>query len=219
MKKRNVIVSAVLTIALCLGIMTGSTYALFTDKSTPVNVAVESATVDIEANVANFKYFSYDSNYVNPSDATDKYALIGTLADGEDGEFTNKGTVSVTGNEIVLDRVTPGDKVEFDIVVTNKSNVKTQIRTLFSTEEPAGQQTIFANDGIVITSTVGSVNLSDTPVVLDPANDPNGEVVRTIHVVIDFVYLMADQNHHQNKSDIKISYLVEAVQYNGAFAN
>ena len=48
--KSKVLVSSILTIALCLSLIAGSTFALFTD-SAKNDIAVTSGTVDIDATI------------------------------------------------------------------------------------------------------------------------------------------------------------------------
>ena len=55
--KRNVVIS-VLTICLLLLLLTGSTYALFTDSAS-ANIVVGSAKVDVEVEIAGLKTYSY----------------------------------------------------------------------------------------------------------------------------------------------------------------
>lgn len=62
--KRNVIVSAFLAIALCLSVVAGATFALFT-SSAKVNLSITSATVKVSADVENLKLYS--TTEVNPA--------------------------------------------------------------------------------------------------------------------------------------------------------
>ena len=50
MKKKNIIISSFATIALCLSLLMGSTFALFTSES-KVNIAVTSGKVSVVANI------------------------------------------------------------------------------------------------------------------------------------------------------------------------
>lgn len=55
--KRNVIVSAVLAIALCASLITGATLALFTSEDN-INVAVTSGKVNVVASVNGLDLYS-----------------------------------------------------------------------------------------------------------------------------------------------------------------
>ena len=52
--KRRILLSAIITIALCICLITGATYAIFTSEST-VNIAVTSGKVDVVATVDTWK--------------------------------------------------------------------------------------------------------------------------------------------------------------------
>ena len=54
MKKKNVIFSAVLTIALCLSLLAGATFAYFSTDS-KVKIAITSGKVDVVATADNLK--------------------------------------------------------------------------------------------------------------------------------------------------------------------
>ena len=107
MKKRSVILSALLVIALCVCLISGATYALFTSES-KVNIAVTSGKVQVEATVENLALYSMDR-------ACPQY-------------FENGGTASYDNGVLTLNKMTPGDKVTFDIKIVNKSNVDIQYK-------------------------------------------------------------------------------------------
>jgi predicted ribosomally synthesized peptide with SipW-like signal peptide len=107
--KKKIIISSILTIAICLGVITGATYALFTSK-TETNIAVTAGKIDVTARIDTTPSSiivhngSYDA-------ATSK------------GSFENGGTAQFTSNKITLNNITPGDGVKFNIKVNNGSNV------------------------------------------------------------------------------------------------
>ena len=115
MKKRNAIISAVLTIVMCVSMISGATFALFTSEDT-VNIAVSSGTVKMTASVANMKTTSLD----------DEEGFEGR----EDGTFTQGGSASFDAESATLsvDRILPGDKVSLQLVGTNESNVNVLYR-------------------------------------------------------------------------------------------
>ena len=59
--KKKVLLSAVVTIALCLCLIAGSTFALFTSKS-ETNIAVTAGNVDVTASVKDFMLYSVEAN-------------------------------------------------------------------------------------------------------------------------------------------------------------
>ena len=104
--KNRIIISSILTIALCLSMIAGSTFALFTSES-KVNVAVSSATVNVEAVASGLQVGS-------------------TLGDP-------LGTATlVDGNAITITNFVPGDYVTFTLTVTNYSTVAVNYRALIN---------------------------------------------------------------------------------------
>ena len=105
--KNKIIISSILTIALCLSMIAGSTFALFTSKS-QTNIAVTSGKLEVVANI------------------NDDLALT-SLGVAQTGTFANGGTAEIVTVDgiptLELYRLTPGDSVSFSITVENKSNV------------------------------------------------------------------------------------------------
>lgn len=112
--KKKALLSSILTIALCLSLIAGSTFALFTSES-KVNVAVTAGNVDVVATVENLE-------------------LKSTLAKGNLAETT----VNTNNNVVSLNNIVPGDYVTFDIRIHNNSNVSVQYRTVIEKIEDNG---------------------------------------------------------------------------------
>lgn len=112
--KKKALLSSILTIALCLSLIAGSTFALFTSES-KVNVAVTAGNVDVVATVENLK-------------------LKSTLAQGTLAETT----VNTNNNVVSLNNIVPGDYVTFDIRIHNNSNVAVKYRTVIEKIEDNG---------------------------------------------------------------------------------
>ncbi len=110
--KKKTILSSIFTIVLCLSLIAGSTYALFTSQD-EINISVNAAKVQVTADIdqESLKLFSMDQ------------AMQGTA-------FANGGTASFneTTGDLTLTNITPGDKVTFEIDVVNHSNVTVQYR-------------------------------------------------------------------------------------------
>lgn len=122
MKNKKIILSSILSLVLCLSVIAGATFALFTSES-DVNVAINSGKVEVLAYAENLDLYS--PTLINTDGTVDNATDAAT-----ETTFKNGGTATITnGNEIVLDRMTPGDKVTFEIVVKNNSNVTIQYQT------------------------------------------------------------------------------------------
>lgn len=121
--KRNVIVSAFLAIALCLSVVAGATFALFT-SSAKVNLSITSAKVKLlNATIENKKMYSLTE--VNPD------TLEGTEEDRTAaGTFYLGGTAEFEGNALTLKKMAPGDRIAFDVKVDNESDIPVKYRVL-----------------------------------------------------------------------------------------
>ena len=134
MKKNNLkplILSSLAALALA-GFGTGATFALFTDKA-ETTINVQAGKVDVESTPSNLKLYSAkaDPNGDFADENGEKYSY-----EEKTNAFTNGGTASFTGNTLAIQRLTPGDKIVFDLALVNNSNVKTKYRLKYtSTEE------------------------------------------------------------------------------------
>jgi hypothetical protein len=114
MKNRKLlIVSAAVALA-AGGIAIGGTYALFTSGASN-NVAVTAGKVSITS----------AKTLVSAESMGVAEAVSGNAA-----TFANGGSVSIVGDKIVLDKMTPGDKVTVHLVPANNSNVKIKYRSV-----------------------------------------------------------------------------------------
>ncbi len=122
--KRKTLLSSILVIALCLSVIAGSTFALFTD-SKELNIAVTSGNVEVDATLEVVSTWSAKAN----ATAEDKYLIDENghtyIHDPQPiGTFVNGGTAAVnTSGKLVVDKITPGDKVVAKIIVENTGDV------------------------------------------------------------------------------------------------
>lgn len=125
--KKKVLVSSILTIALCLSLIAGSTFALFTSTSTQ-NIAVTSGKVEMTANIEGLTLYSVKG--------TDGGAIVDENGHTYEYEqrtnefFANGGSAIFDEAKATLTmaKVTPGDKVAFTLTGANASNVAIQYR-------------------------------------------------------------------------------------------
>lgn len=149
MKKKTkitLIVSSIAVILLAGACVIGGTYALFTSEE-KVNIAVKSGTVKIVATVEDFTTWSGNKNSLTGVPANDETNIKKSTDLGlSDGNFLNGGTGKYTPNEgegkIELTKMTPGDRVTFNIKITNKGNIAIKYRILFS-KDSTGDQTLY----------------------------------------------------------------------------
>ena len=176
--KRNVIVSALLVIAMCVSLMAGATFALFTSES-KVNVAVTSGKVKVTA--------------------TASEPQVGTTLSNPSGF-----SATATGNEIVFDKIMPGDYATFTITIHNESDVAVQYRTVIAKETDDG---LFAGltveiDGVTYDGATKRTEWTRMEVGCDDI---------TVSVKVS---LPKDAGNAYQEKSCSFSYKVEAVQGN-----
>ena len=179
MKKRILLVSF-LTIALCFSLIFGATYALFTSES-KVNIAVTSGKVQMEANIENLKIYSLDV------EQTDK--------------FENGGTAVYENGVLTLDKMTPGDKVTFDIKIVNSSNINIKYRLKWNVSGKLSEALVAKANG---------ADFANLPWTMWEANAAEKEIV--LNVVVELP--IETGNDYQDKV-CDVVFLVEAIQANG----
>ena len=110
MKKRNLLVS-IMTLVLCLTLISGATFALFTSES-KVDITVSSGKVSVESVIENLQLYSLDEE--------------------QSEKFENGGTAVYKDGVLSLTNVTPGDKVTFKVKITNDSNIDIKYKLTWS---------------------------------------------------------------------------------------
>ena len=167
MKKRSlkpIILSALLASTFAATTV-GTTFALFTDRA-DTKIEVTAGIVDLAIEYANLKAYSLDEN--------DNAELVEVSG----GKFATNGTYELNAQTgtVKLNKMVPGDKVEFDIKLTNKSNVKTKYRFAMS---KTGTLAPYLH------ASFGAATLQWKA--LDAVEDiTTGKLIETAHVVIDF---------------------------------
>lgn len=205
MKRKNkVVLTSMATIALCSSLLVGGTYALFTSES-KVNVAVTSGTVSMVASVKDGSVKTYSGAW---DSASGSYVDVEQTA----GAFANGGSATVfqDSNTVQIDRITPMDKVEFEIEIVNNSNVTVQYQTKVELIE--GVDLFSALEISIDGKTYDGMTAYSNWETLVYDNNDESEVVDTIKVSIA---LPDDENNNdvQGKS-VKLAYTVNAVQGN-----
>lgn len=170
MKKRSILVSAALTIALCLCLIAGSTYAIFT-SSDAHNIAVTSGTVKLTASMDGLNTYTEltDGNVTYQNDVADSSGAV-LFENGGYAKFNDDHNLDIVN-------MTPGDGVNFTVTVDNSdTNVAIQYRVVLTVSGELGPA-LKAN----ITDT-SSGKVIDLPVDTDTVT---GEVVLSC----DWTYL------------------------------
>ena len=135
--KKKTLLTAILSIVMCMSLMAGATFALFTSEST-VNIAITSGKVAVEASVSDV--FVKDLN-----EAT----FTRSVANGETVGFESQGTDTRTltfanGKDLTLSNISCGDAVKFKVNVSNaESTIAAKYRVVIN-----GSGELF--DGLVV---------------------------------------------------------------------
>ena len=205
--KTSIIMTSLGAIALAGSVMAGATYALFTSESN-VNIAVSSGKVDVNASIEGLTAYTPKAITTDGviSDETD-------IADNSEDtkKFGNGGTVSLSGDTLTLDKLTPGDKVNFSIRLSNDSSVKALYRIKLGCVEDNG---LFAGlkvdlvdaDDIEFAQSVPGITSISKYASLDPLSEDN--------VIKLSIELPADAGNDYQTKSCSISCNVEAVQGN-----
>ena len=121
--KKKVLLSSIVTIAICLCLIAGSTFALFTSTS-KVNIAVQAGEVKMLASISDLQLYSVEAkdggSVVDENGNTYEYKAV--------SQFTNGGTATFSESVLTIDKITPGDKVTFNVTGSNTSDIAIQYR-------------------------------------------------------------------------------------------
>ena len=217
--KKKILLSSILVIVLCLCVVVGSTFALFTEN-TKVNIAATAADLDVSAviNQENVGYKSLGEATFNENDVVD-------LGDGQPHKiFANGGTAQFVDNKLKLDKITPGDAVKFTITVTNNSEVAVMYTARKDTIKitDSDGKTVARNGMLTVSVFYGANEVEFTgenkyAVLQAPDSDSN---TATFTVVVEFVnYDDHDSNNIYQGCTAEVDFIVDIVQYNGVLAD
>lgn len=199
-KSTKVVVLSLLTIAMCVSIIAGSTFALFTSESS-TNIAVSSGKVQITAAV--------DEDSIAKSSALSEAYVQTSYADGK----------------LSLTNMVPGDKVELDIDIVNHSTVASKWQLYITanyTEDNAKLYNAlqFTLSGELTAGELGElVKMQHATATrwhdLAAAANVEGESIGKLHVSIE---LPVDNKDAQNM-ECSFDIMVKAVQGNAHTAD
>lgn len=200
MKKKNLFMS-ILAATFGAAVTVGGTYAIFTSEA-KTNISVTSGKVSLEAAVSNLKTSSGEWDEVEG-----KYVIAETTTQGT---FTNGGTAVLDADgALTLDKMSPMDKVEFDITVKNLSNIAIKARTVAKITTDNG---LFAGLKIKI----DNQELVDIATYSMWEDLAVGSADKVVHVSVELPETAG--NEYQDKA-CKLQFVAEAVQGNAHVVN
>ena len=199
--KKKILLSSIAVIALCLCLIAGSTYALFTTE-TEVNIAVTAGKLGVKANIVK------DSMQLRSlEDDPDTFPRAGT--------FSNGGTVRLKDGNLKISKMTPGDAVYFQVKVANTGDVAVAYKvTAIANPVAEGKNladvlkvTVVGEDGKEFTN-------ADSYQALGAPKSST-----TFTVIVEFVNSTPEHDNPYQGATADITFNVEAVQQNGVDAN
>lgn len=127
--KKTILLSAITAIAFG-SIAVTTSYALFTD-SAETNVTVTAGKVDVEVALGELSGTSpsaINADGTIPEDATSD------IEPNDDGvlTFANGGTAKVSGNNVIISNIAPGDSVKVPLTFTNNSTIAIKYKGKYS---------------------------------------------------------------------------------------
>ena len=206
--KRGIILTSLASIAFAGSLLAGSTYALFTSES-KTDIVVSSGKVDVKATISDLTVYSPTSISTSNGNEIDNDA---DASDHGTNTFKNGGTASLVDNKLTLINVAPGDKVTFNINITNYSNIIAKYRTFVACEDDTG---LFAGLKCTIGNEIsfsGLTNVSNWAN-LEATSNTEGTSVSILPCTVELPTNAGDE--YQSKK-CTITYTVEAVQGNTA---
>ncbi len=189
-KSRNKITMAIISMLMCLCVITSATFALFTDSDN-VSVKVLAATVDVDVtlNPDSLKVYSLGEEQTVTNAQGEK-----TFANNGVARFNDEGNLE-------LERITPGDKATFSISVKNNSNVFAKYRIIWNVQGELMGQLKASADGAQIVSAKSSWNDWDV----------SQGTEKTIELSVELPTEASDDYQGKNA---EISFAVEVIQAN-----
>ncbi len=187
---KKAVVASVMSIATCGSLVAGATYALFTSES-KTNIAIQAGKVEVVAWIDDIQTYTFGEEQ-----KANSFALGGSVDYDEES------------NKLTVERMVPGDGMDFNVYVENKSDIAVsyRVKVAFAGEL---QSALVASVGLP--NTEEATTLTATNVVTDWCSfDDSNSVV--LPMSVDFP--IGAGNDYQSKS-AEIVVTVEAVQANG----
>jgi predicted ribosomally synthesized peptide with SipW-like signal peptide len=198
--KKKILLSSIAVIALCLCLIAGSTYALFTE-TTSVNIAVTAGDLNVAATIV------------------ERSMMLRSLGDAEGTfertEFANGGDAEFVDGRLVINKMTPGDGLCFEVEVENTGDIAAMYTVDWATNGIHTAEDLFD----VLEITVLDVNANEfTGTTQYSALGAPGETT-TFLVIVEFTNGTPDRDNQYQGAAADIQFTVTAVQGNGVDEN
>ena len=199
--KKKILLSSIAVIALCLCLIAGSTYALFT-TSTEVNIAVTAGELDVTATII------------------EESMQLRSLEDDEntfprENFFSNGGEANFVDGKLQINRMTPGDAIYFEVQVENTGNVAVQYNVKWTSAGVPSYKTDMY-DALTVT-VIGVDGEFEGATAYQALGAPNSTT--TFVVIVEFENGTPENDNQYQGAVANIQFTVEAVQQNGVAAD
>ena len=207
--KKKVLAISIITIMLCVAVIAGATFALFTDNG-GVDIAVTSGKVSVSAAVDTNSMTLY-----SPTSVNENGEVVNADNAASQTAFANGGTAKVDEyGALYLSGLTPGDKAEFQIKITNNSDVNYKQRVSFALS--SGDEVLYAQLLVGIkTQEDGEYDYYTGGYTAWESKSASTEE-ETLYVTVE---LPAYTGNSAKGKQCALSFAVEAVQGNASVSN
>ena len=192
--RKKIVLTSLLTVAMCLSLIVGATFALFGSESKK-NIAVTSGKIDVSAKIVSLDTYSR-----------------GTAT--QNGEFANGGSAEIDADNagITVDRMSPGYKIVVKIDVENNSNIAYRQRATLRFE--SGTEDFFGQLVVGVSEDGGEYDYFSsyaTEWTYHEANTTGTPEVSSMYISVELPEYVSE--NWQDKS-CDITFAVEAIQGN-----
>ncbi len=192
--RKKIVLTSLLTVAMCLSLIVGATFALFGSESKK-NIAVTSGKIDVSAKIVSLDTYSR-----------------GTAT--QNGEFANGGGAEIDADNagVTVDRMSPGDKIVVKIDVENNSNIAYRQRATLKFER--GTEDFFGQLVVGVSEDGGEYDYFSnyaTEWTYHEANTTGTPEVSSMYISVELPEYVSE--NWQDKS-CDITFAVEAIQGN-----
>ena len=192
--RKKIVLTSLLTVAMCLSLIVGATFALFGSESKK-NIAVTSGKIDVSAKIVSLDTYSR-----------------GTAT--QNGEFANGGGAEIDADNagVTVDRMSPGDKIVVKIDVENNSNIAYLQRATLKFE--SGTEDFFGQLVVGVSEDGGEYDYFSnyaTEWTYHEANTTGTPEVSSMYISVELPEYVSE--NWQDKS-CDIAFAVEAIQGN-----
>jgi predicted ribosomally synthesized peptide with SipW-like signal peptide len=203
--KKKLIITSVMTIAVCLSLIAGSTFAYFTSTS-KANIAATAAKVNVAASIdeSTLELYSLDVKQTHIYNGKKAFENMGTAEFDADGN-------------LVLDRIAPGDKVKFNIAVDNESNITVKYNVKMVIKHETGDNHKALADNLVVKATIANTTYTVTTTESELNQYVTVKPGADITAIPVSVELPKEVGNDAQEGVVSISFILEAVQGNGEF--